>query len=146
MGAQNPSNPQPVGMCRGVMAQSNVNSLSVALELSLASTEPSPDYWLPLGGSMHNMADDEGELVGKLVGSSLEECEMSCDKNPDCKSLAFCGDACYLKAKDIAADAPRHYNKYCTTFRKDTGTDDMCSICLARWRTTTYYRASRTIQ
>merc|ERR1712048_1268047 len=68
--AQNPSNPQPVGMCRGVMAQSNVDSLSVALELSLASAEPSPDYWLPLGGSMHNVADDEGELVGKLVGSS----------------------------------------------------------------------------
>merc|ERR1712157_217494 len=124
--AQNPSNPQPVGMCRGVMAQSNVNSLSVALELSLASTEPSPDYWLPLGGSMHNVADDEGELVGKLVGSSLEECEMSCDKHPDCRSLALCGDACYLKAKDLAANAPRHYNKYCTSFRKDTGTDDMC--------------------
>merc|ERR1711972_976287 len=127
-------NPNPVGMCRGVMKLSQLPSslqssallLTAVSDPMVAQAKASPDYWLPLGGSMHNVADDEGELVGKLVGSSLEECEMSCDKQPDCRSLAFCGDACYLKAKDIAADAPRHYNKYCTTFRKDTGTDDMC--------------------
>merc|ERR1712176_1105408 len=43
-----------------------------------------------------------------------------------CKSCAFCGDACYLKGKSIASSAPSNYNKYCTTFRKDAGTDDMC--------------------
>merc|ERR1712048_1419847 len=107
------------------MAQNNVNSWSAAVDLSLASAEPSPYYWLPLGGSMHNVADDEGEEVGKLVGS-LGECKKSCDTQQDCKSFAFCGDACYLKGKNIAADAPSHYNKYCTTYRKDDGTDDMC--------------------
>merc|ERR1712050_640707 len=51
---------------------------------------------------------------------------MACDRQSDCKSVAFCGDACYLKGKSIAAHAPSHYNKYCTTYRRDEGTDDMC--------------------
>merc|ERR1712176_961669 len=130
--AQNPSNPQPVGMCRGVMKssslpmeQSNTISLGAAFDLNMASAKPSRQYWLPLGGSMHNVAEHEGNSVGKLVGS-LEECEMACEKQSECKSFALCGDACYLKGKSIASGAPSNYNKYCTTFRKDAGTDDMC--------------------
>merc|ERR1719356_1546217 len=45
--AQNPSNPQPVGMCRGVMKssslpmeQSNTISLGAALDLNMASAKP----------------------------------------------------------------------------------------------------------
>merc|ERR1712061_326324 len=119
-------------MCRGVMklsqptlAQSSTMFVSAGSDLMVATAKASPDFWLPLGGSMHRVADDEGELVGKVVGS-LDECEMACDRQSDCKSFTFCGDACYLKGKSIAAHAPSHYNKYCTTYRKDEGTDDMC--------------------
>merc|ERR1711904_266152 len=41
-------------------------------------------------------------------------------------SFAFCGKECYLKGKSIAADAPSQYNKYCSTFRRDEGADEMC--------------------
>jgi len=116
----------PVGMCRGVMKLSQGRLLTAAAtDIMASAAKTSPDFWLPLGGSMHRVAKDEGELVGKVVGS-LDECEMACDKQSDCKSFAFCGDACYLKGKSIAADAPSHYNKYCTTYRKDEGTEDMC--------------------
>merc|ERR1712157_720683 len=89
----------------------NTISLGAALDLNVASTKPSRQYWLPLGGYMHNVAEDEGNSVGKLVGS-LEECEMACDKQSEGKSFA--------------PGAASHYNQYCTTFRKDAGTDDMC--------------------
>ena len=79
--------------------------------------------WMPLGGSMQNVAQDEGEQVGKVVTTSLQVCEKACDAQSNCKSFAFCEDECYLKGKEIAADAPSHHNKYCTTFRREEGDD-----------------------
>merc|ERR1719476_461139 len=51
--AQNPSNPQPVGMCRGVMKassfpteQSSAMSLGAAFDVRMASAKSSRHYWL----------------------------------------------------------------------------------------------------
>jgi len=63
-------------------------------------------------------ADDEGEEIG-LVRGSWHDCEKACNRDGSCKSFAFCDDRCYLKAKDIAMDAPSHHNTRCSTFRND---------------------------
>jgi len=79
--------------------------------------------WVPLGGGWHNVADDEGKQIGVVHSSSVRDCRLACDHDDDCKSFAYCGNACYLKDKFIKEDAPYQYNKYCTTYFKNHAQD-----------------------
>jgi len=74
--------------------------------------------WVPLGGAAHNVADDEGRSVGEPIYGTLCDCEEACEGTDGCESLAFCGNACYLKSKVIQKSATFSFNEHCTTYYK----------------------------
>mmetsp|Transcript_11448 Transcript_11448/g.21639 ORF Transcript_11448/g.21639 Transcript_11448/m.21639 type:complete len:472 (-) Transcript_11448:254-1669(-) len=69
-----------------------------------------------LGG----LAEDEGNEIGKIETSSLEECESSCSGNAACKSLTFCQPwgSCFLKDRSFTGNEPSEKHEHCRTYFK----------------------------
>jgi len=73
-------------------------------------------FWLPFGGSLGHVVDDEGDMVSEVEGS-LEDCQAACDEDARCKSFLSCrGHKCFLKAKHLTGHEPTHYSWKCTSY------------------------------
>ena len=72
---------------------------------------------------LDNVAISEGNSVGDhAYGKTLEECKELCDKNRNCKSLAFSPwGACHLKDKCIVPSEPQKNNGYKTHYKDCIG-------------------------
>lgn len=71
-------------------------------------------------GELSNVAVDEGEGIGSMDTTSVQDCKQRCSESSQCQSFAFCPTfaGCYFKSKAFAGNEPTRVFEDCNTFYK----------------------------